>query len=64
MNDATPRFTVNACARTSRMMDVPSHLFVSASILKLAVCGVLWLEFHLVPGAVQLLALVVVSLVI
>ena len=45
-------------------MDVLSHPFVIAGILKLAVCAVLWLEFHLVPGAVQLLALIVVSLFI
>ena len=45
-------------------MDVLSHPFVIVGILKLAVCGVLWLEFHLVPGAVQLLALVVFGLVI
>ena len=44
-------------------MDVLSHPFVIVGILKLAVCAVLWLEFQLVPGAVQLLALVVFGLV-
>ena len=63
LHDATPRFTVNACTRTSRVMDVISHPFVIVGILKLAVCAVLWLEFQLVPGAVQLLALVVFGLV-